>query len=139
MTAINTGAKMASMTDDLNEPRSKRLADRMEQLGLNKAALHEASGKSRGTIDKALAGDPKVREATYADLFRVLDHIEDDRQSGTKMFEPDGVPDLMTIQMTGVFGIESVTFSGPSEDADAIKQAAADFVRQVREGTREEK
>lgn len=134
MTAINAGDKMSPMTNNHVEPRSNRLARRLEELGISKAALHTASKKSRNTIDKALAGDPKVRPATYDDLFRVLDDLEADRQDGVQHYTPDGAPDLVTIQMTGVFGIESVTFSGPTDDADAIKQAAVDFVRQVREG-----
>jgi transcriptional regulator with XRE-family HTH domain len=123
------------MTDDLNESRSKRLADRMDELDINKAALAKASGASRNTIDKALAGSPTMRPATYDNLFRVLDALEADRQPGVERYEPEGALDVMTIQMTGVFGIESVTFSGPTGDAESIKQAAADFVRQVREGT----
>lgn len=138
MTGLKAADTLASMTDDLNESRSNRLASRMEELAINKAALAKASGKSRNTIDKALAGSPTMRPATYEDLFRVLDKLEADRQPGVERYEPEGVPDLVTIQMTGVFGIESVTFSGPTDDAEAIKQAAVDFVRQVREGHKDD-
>lgn len=138
MTELKTADTLASMTDDLNESRSKRLVSRMDELGLTKSALAKASGASRNTIDKALAGDPKMRPATYDNLFRVLDALEDDRRPGVERYEPEGTPDLFTIQMAGVFGVESVTFSGTAADADIIKQAAADFVRQVREGTKDE-
>ena len=124
---------MSAMTIE-DETPGRRLATRMDELGVTKAALHQASGKSRNTIDKALADDPKVRDATYRDFFRVLDDLQADREPGAKHYTPDGVPDLVTIEMTGVFGIESVTFSGPPEDADAIRAAAAQFVRDLREG-----
>lgn len=131
------GAKLAFMSDDLNESRSKRLADRIDELGLSKSGLAASSGVSRNTIDKALAAGSKVRPATYDNLFRVMDALEADRQPGVDVFKPNGVPDLVTISMVGVFGIESVTFSGPTADAEVIKQAAADFVRQVREGNKD--
>lgn len=127
--------KEAMMETEPNAAKAQQLADRMEQLGIKKAGLATASGKSRNTIDKALAGDTKVRPATYTDLFRVLDDIEADREPGPQHYTPDGVADLVTIEMTGVFGIESVTFSGPVEDAEVVRQQAADFVRQIREGT----
>lgn len=137
MTQVKSGATMTPMSENLNEPRSKRLAERMDELDMKVMPLAKASGIARNTIYNALAGKANARETTYATLFRVLDDIEADRQSGVERYEPEGVPDLVTIQMTGVFGIESVTFSGPTEDAEAIKQAAADFVRQMRESSKD--
>lgn len=135
MTAIMRDERTGPMAAEANAARAKRLGERMDELGIKKSPLAMASKKSRNTIDKALAGDPKVRDVTYDDLFRVLDEIEEDRDAAVGHYTPDGVPELVTIEMTGVFGIESVTFSGPPEDADTITQKAVEFVRQLREGT----
>lgn len=70
------------MTHPSDDPPARVLADRLDQLGVTQSALSKASGKSRNTIAKALAGHPQVRPATFDDLFRVLDSIEAGRQPG---------------------------------------------------------
>jgi hypothetical protein len=130
------GATIGPMTDEPLTP-GRMLAKRMKELGVSKMALFQASGVSRNTINAALADTPKTRPATYANLMRVLDDIEADRADGPKRWVPSEGGNLVTIAMHGVFGVESVTFSGPAEDVDAVRQAAVDFVRQVREGIAE--
>lgn len=125
---------MATMTTEKPATPGQTLAARMRQLGINKTQLSQASQKSRGTINKALADNPRSRPATYADLMRVLDGLEGDLADGTLKWAPSDAADLVRIEMRGVFGVEAVTFSGPPEDVEAVRQAAVDFVRQVREG-----
>lgn len=116
----------------------KELEERMTALGVTKMALSQASGKSRNTINNALADHDTVRPSTYSDLMRVLADIAADREGGPQRWVASDTPtDIVKIELKGVFGVESVTFSGPTEDVDAVKQAAVDFVRQLRENVAE--
>lgn len=101
---------------------------------MNKSQLHQASGLSPKTISRALDDWPQTRTATYAHLSRVLDDIESDRQPGEVEYIPSSESaSPFTIEMAGVFGVQSVTFSGPAEDMDAVRKAAVEFLREARE------
>lgn len=128
------GAKLAHMATDRPMTPGQTLKDRMAEVGASKTQLHEASGVSRNTINSALEDDPRTRPSTYANLLRVLDDIAAERGETVKRYVSSEDAGLITIAMQGVFGVESVTFSGPPEDADVVRQAAVDFVKQVREG-----
>lgn len=133
MITHNPSAKLAGMNTDPPQTSGQVLRARMDELGVTKTDLSTASGVSRNTINSALADDPKTRPATYDNLFRVLVELDADRAERDRRASSEDVG-LFTISMRGVFGVESVTFSGPPEDVDAVRHAAADFVKQVREG-----
>lgn len=118
------------------ETRGELIRRRMDSLGLNKAQLSEASALARRTLDKALADDPTTRDTTYTVLTRVLDEIEADRAPGPDRYVPSMDAEPFRIEMSGVYGVERVVFSGPPADADAIRRAAAEFVREIQSGAK---
>lgn len=119
----------------MSETRGQQLQRRMEALGMNKTQLHQASGLSPKTISRALSDWPQTRPATFTNLERVIDEIEGSREPGEDEYVPGSeVATPFTIEMHGVFGVESVTFSGAPTDMEKIRQAAAEFVREARSG-----
>lgn len=108
----------------------------MKELGVSKTELHEASKVSRTTINRHLdtSGAETTTDKTYDLLFRVLDDIEADREAGPTRYVPSVEAEPFKIEMSGVYGVERVVFSGPPEDASAIQRAAVEFVRQIQAG-----
>lgn len=91
---------------------------RMDALGITKIEFAERAGVDRGTLNRALADDPKVGPRTWGKIEATLANLEDE----LGMFE-SGAAVTSTIEYRGA----KITMSGtPEEVAAAIRKVLAD-------------
>jgi transcriptional regulator with XRE-family HTH domain len=135
MNAVPVAAHL-SVVD--NKQRGTAIRQRRLRLGIDSVReFADAVGKDRGAVTRAEKGDPRTTENTFALLEAWLDQREEEFKSEREPAQderPGPAPEgVVTIAMEGVFGIESVTFSGPPEQADEVRRLAIEFMRDVRD------
>lgn len=114
-----------------NSQRGDQIKRRRLRMGIKSArAFHEASGIDRVAIAKAERGEGS--EQTYARIEAWLDDKEHEMSSEADeaLADPSS---LVTIKMSGVYGIDDVTISGPVDNLADLKKLAVDLIRDVRE------
>lgn len=140
MNAVLETAHLSSVT---NEERGADIRRRREGLGIiSIRKFADAVGLNRATVTRAEEGT--AAERTYSFLETWLD--EHERKLGSPAGDlaqheetPATAPSdhdttsLVRIRMSGVFGIEDVTFEGPADQADEVRRLAVEFMREVRE------
>jgi hypothetical protein len=137
------GTIRAMTNEDPRIERGKALERALEERrpDMTQNRLLSEAGLSAPTWKKVITGAAAISSyEAIEEAIREWDENPDDRESwgrergagspGKEAGAP-GVP--FTIEVKGVFGIESVTFSGPPTDAEAIQQAAIEFVRKARD------
>lgn len=96
------------------ETRGTALAQRLNAVGISKSEFADRAKLDRGTIDRALADDPKMQTRTWAKVDRALDALEDE----LGMAE-EGRLVTTTIEVNGT----QVTVKGsPAEVAETVKR-----------------
>lgn len=99
------------MSDDI---RGMNLAQRLTAVGISKSEFAERARVDRGTLDRALANDPKVSERTWTKIERGIAALEDElgmAESGNLV--------TTTIEVRGA----KVTVKGrPADVAETVRQ-----------------
>jgi hypothetical protein len=132
---------MSADKDDPRVARGKALADALEErkkTGLTMRKLTRFASLTDPTWYAAIKGE--ASEDSYDAFEQAIqewdanptDRVEERRRARSAS-STKAIP--FTIEMKGVFGVESVTFSGPPDDTEAVQQAAVEFVRKIREAT----
>lgn len=107
-------------SDDQLAARAERAAERIAAIGVPKQEIAAKAGIDRGTLGRALKGDPRIADRTWVKIERVLSNIEDDLGM-TAQLAPTATGELVTgsIEYAGA----KITLSGRADAvADAIRQ-----------------
>lgn len=89
------------------DTRGTALSARLTAVGISKIEFAERASVDRGTLDRAIADDPKVSARTWAKIDRAIEALEDElgmAESGRLV--------TTTIQVNGA----TVTVKGTPED-----------------------
>jgi hypothetical protein len=138
---MSNGTRASHLVPMSDETRGKTLQERMFALGLDESKLARQTGKDRGTIRRAFAG--QASETTYAQLETWFDR-EERKNSGGELLdlpthnghgsEPTHVeakrPVVIHVEEGGSFAIE-----GPAdtpEEVEVLKELAKDLMREMR-------
>lgn len=113
-----------------DETRGHSIKQRREALGIfadrefERATERVGLRVPRASIAKAEDGD--ASDLIYDRLELALTRLEEE----TGQNDPD--PHLVTFRITGNFGVD-VTVSAPVEDAEAVEQAVARLIREMKD------
>lgn len=102
----------------MNNTQGERAKTRLLTIGISKSEFAERIELDRGTLNRALADDPKVSERTWARIESALDRIEDElgmAETGRMV--------TSTVEYRGA----KITMQGtPAEVAEAIRRVLGD-------------
>lgn len=101
----------------MTDTRGQRIQTRLDAIGISKSEFAERASIDRGTLDRVIADDEKVRERTWARVEKAIADLEDElgsAQSGRMV--------TSTVEFRGA----KITMQGtPAEVAEAIRQVLA--------------
>lgn len=128
MNGLARRADLPTMTSaDDGETTGQEIQRRFDALGFSDREWHRKTGIDRKTLNRAMADDPKVRNATYTAILSELGKWEAvNAGKAVAVARPVGDPadDLMEISVEGNFGVR-VVVKGAVRNADALHE----FVR----------
>lgn len=132
MDADGNAAKLITMSE---ETPGQTIARRRKNEGLSGRQLAKLAKMDPDTLRKAEADDPSTTELTYSRAFKALDDFAHETSS-----EADEVGDshygdehLVEFRVSGNFGVD-VVVKGPVSDMQALQEAVAEIIRNVRSG-----
>lgn len=139
-TAVATDKMGGMSAPDRHEVRKARgaaLEAWVEEIDLPIARLARHADIDRATIYAAFRGEASERSYDKLEAAReyITAHPHDEPEAPTEYIPATEAPGIVTIRMDGVFGAQSISFSGPADNIDEIKRLSLEFLREAREGT----
>lgn len=110
---------------DENAGRGARVKARREKLGMKVKPLADAAGVDRGRLGLFEEGAVEPTDTWIRRVEGALDRLEHE------MWLDDDTDDLVEFTIEGNFGVRAAV-KGPIRDIDKLREAAAQFARELR-------